>query len=115
MYVGGRIILPRLFAQAARTKSPELFLAASLAGRDRRQPGDDGGGAVADRRRAARRMLIAETEYHSEVEVDDRAVQGAGAGRVPDLGRDAARPGAGAENWAMLAAAMLGVIAVKAA
>ena len=30
MYVGGRLVLPRLFAQAARTKSPELFLAASL-------------------------------------------------------------------------------------
>ena len=30
MYVGGRVVLPRLFGQAARTKSPELFLAASL-------------------------------------------------------------------------------------
>src|SRR3546814_7127066 len=30
MLVGGRFVLPRLFAQAARTKSPELFLAASL-------------------------------------------------------------------------------------
>ena len=30
LYAGGRLVLPRLFAQAARTKSPELFLAASL-------------------------------------------------------------------------------------
>src|SRR5690606_8995424 len=30
MMVIGRLALPRLFAQAARTKSPELFLAASL-------------------------------------------------------------------------------------
>ena len=30
MLVVGRFALPRLFAQAARTKSPELFLAASL-------------------------------------------------------------------------------------
>lgn len=30
MLVGGRFILPRLFAQAARAKSPEVFLAASL-------------------------------------------------------------------------------------
>src|SRR3546814_9993943 len=30
MFVGGRFVLPRLFAQAARTTSPELFLAASL-------------------------------------------------------------------------------------
>ena len=28
--VAGRIALPRLFAQAARTKRPELFLAATL-------------------------------------------------------------------------------------
>ena len=30
MLVAGRLALPRLFGQAARTKSPELFLAASL-------------------------------------------------------------------------------------
>ncbi len=30
LMVGGRLFLPMLFAQAARTKSPELFLAASL-------------------------------------------------------------------------------------
>ncbi len=30
MLVVGRLVLPRLFAQAARTKSPELFLSASL-------------------------------------------------------------------------------------
>src|SRR3546814_20899971 len=30
MFVGGRFVLPRLFAQAARTKSHALFLAASL-------------------------------------------------------------------------------------
>ena len=30
LFVVGRFLLPRMFAQAARTKSPELFLAASL-------------------------------------------------------------------------------------
>jgi CPA2 family monovalent cation:H+ antiporter-2 len=30
MFIAGRFVLPRLFGQAARTKSPELFLAASL-------------------------------------------------------------------------------------
>ena len=30
LLIVGRLLLPRLFAQAARTKSPELFLAASL-------------------------------------------------------------------------------------
>ena len=67
LLVFGRLALPRLFAQAARTKSPELFLAASLlvvilaASPPRGRP-------VADRRRADRRAAIAETEYHGEVE-----------------------------------------------
>jgi CPA2 family monovalent cation:H+ antiporter-2 len=30
LLLAGRFILPRLFAQAARTKSPELFLSACL-------------------------------------------------------------------------------------
>ena len=30
MLIGGRHVLPRLFAQAARAKNPELFLSASL-------------------------------------------------------------------------------------
>ena len=30
MLLIGRLVLPALFAQAARTKSPELFLAVSL-------------------------------------------------------------------------------------
>ena len=30
MLVAGRLVLPPLFAQAARTKSPELFLSVSL-------------------------------------------------------------------------------------
>ena len=30
MWIVGRIVLPHLFAQAARTKSPELFLSVSL-------------------------------------------------------------------------------------
>lgn len=68
MMVIGRIALPRLFAQAARTKSPELFLAASLlvvigASLATAMVGLSPivGALVAG-------LLIAETEYHSEVE-----------------------------------------------
>ena len=64
----GRIALPRLFAQAARTKSPELFLAASLlvvigASLATAVVGLSPivGALIAG-------LLIAETEYHSEVE-----------------------------------------------
>ncbi|WP_347303634.1 cation:proton antiporter [Croceibacterium sp. TMG7-5b_MA50] len=68
MMVGGRYALPYLFAQAARTKSPELFLAASLlvvigaslaTGLIGLSP--IVGALVAG-------LLIAETEYHVEVE-----------------------------------------------
>lgn len=64
----GRFVLPRLFAQAARTKSPELFLAASLlvvivaalvTGAVGLSP--IVGALVAG-------LLIAETDYHAEVE-----------------------------------------------
>src|SRR5690606_26209412 len=68
MMMIGRLALPRLFAQAARTKSPELFLAASLlvvigASLATSMVGLSPivGALVAG-------LLIAETEYHSEVE-----------------------------------------------
>ncbi|MXO59189.1 sodium:proton exchanger [Altererythrobacter salegens] len=68
MMVVGRFALPRLFAQAARTKSPELFLAASMlvvigASLATALVGLSPivGALIAG-------LLIAETEYHAEVE-----------------------------------------------
>ena len=68
LLVVGRIALPRLFAQAARTKSPELFLAASLlvvigASLATAVVGLSPivGAHIAG-------LLIAETEYHGEIE-----------------------------------------------
>ncbi len=68
MMVLGRLALPRLFAAAARAKSPELFLAASLlvvigASLATQLVGLSPvvGALIAG-------LLIAETEYHSEVE-----------------------------------------------
>ncbi|GGC17380.1 potassium transporter TrkA [Novosphingobium marinum] len=68
LLVFGRFALPRLFAQAARTKSPELFLAASLlvvivAALATAAVGLSPivGALIAG-------LLIAETEYHGEVE-----------------------------------------------
>ncbi|WP_205481782.1 cation:proton antiporter [Sphingomonas arenae] len=76
----GRLILPPLFAQAARTKSPELFLAvslltvmlASLA------TGAVGLGAVMGALIAG--LLIAETDYHAEVEVMTAPLRGLALG-----------------------------------
>jgi len=76
----GRFLLWRLFAQAARTKSPELFLAisllvvmlASLA------TGSVGLGAVLGALIAG--LLIAETDYHAEVEVITAPLRGLALG-----------------------------------
>lgn len=110
----GRIILPRLFAQAARTKSPELFLAisllvlmlASLA------TGTVGLGAVAGALIAG--LLIAETDYHAEVEVITAPLRGLAlgiflitVGMRLDLGQLAAA-------WPALLAATVTVLALKA-
>lgn len=69
LLIVGRVALPRLFAQAARTKSPELFLAASLlvvigASLATAIVGLSPivGALIAG-------LLIAETEYHTEVEL----------------------------------------------
>jgi CPA2 family monovalent cation:H+ antiporter-2 len=69
LLVVGRFALPHLFAQAARTKSPELFLAASLlvvigASLATALVGLSPivGALIAG-------LLIAETEYHTEVEL----------------------------------------------
>ena len=68
MMVVGRYALPKLFAQAARTKSPELFLAASLLvviGASL-ATGVVGLSPIVGALVAG--LLIAETEYHAEVE-----------------------------------------------
>lgn len=80
LLVAGRLLFPRLFAQAARTKSPELFLAASLlvvivaSG----ATGAVGLSPIVGALIAG--LLIAETEYHEEVEAITRPFQGLALG-----------------------------------
>lgn len=69
MFVGGRVVLPRLFAQAARTKSPELFLAASLLVVIVASLATTAFGLSPIVGALLAGLLIAETEYRSEVEV----------------------------------------------
>jgi CPA2 family monovalent cation:H+ antiporter-2 len=110
----GRYLLPPLFAQAARTKRPEMFLAisllvvmlASLA------TGAVGLGAVAGALIAG--VLIAETDYHAEVEVITAPLRGLAlgvflitVGMMLDLSALAA-------NWQALLAATAGVLGLKA-
>ena len=68
MLVAGRFALPYLFAQAARTKSPELFLAASLMAVIGASLATSVVGLSPIVGALVAGLLIAETEYHSEVE-----------------------------------------------
>ena len=113
MYVGGRLILPRLFAQAARTKSPELFLAASLLVVIVASVATTAAGLSPIVGALLAGLLIAETEYHSEVEVMTAPFMGLAlgvflitVGMSLDLKLILA-------NWVSLLAAVMGVVAVK--
>jgi monovalent cation:H+ antiporter-2, CPA2 family len=68
LLVIGRLALPRLFAQAARTKSPELFLAASLLVVMGASLATAATGLSPIVGALIAGLLIAETEYHGEVE-----------------------------------------------
>ncbi|MFA6218253.1 MAG: cation:proton antiporter [Erythrobacter sp.] len=68
MMVLGRIALPRLFGQAARTKSPELFLAASMLVVIGASLATAAVGLSPIVGALIAGLLIAETEYHGEVE-----------------------------------------------
>lgn len=68
LLVLGRFLLPPLFAQAARTKSPELFLAASLLVVILASLATAAAGLSPIVGALVAGLLIAETEYHSEVE-----------------------------------------------
>jgi CPA2 family monovalent cation:H+ antiporter-2 len=68
LLVVGRLLLPRLFAQAARTKSPELFLAASLLVVIGASLATSATGLSPIVGALIAGLLIAETEYHGEVD-----------------------------------------------
>lgn len=112
--VAGWFLLPRIFAQAARAKDPELFLAASLlvvivAALATATVGLSPivGALLAG-------LMIAETEYHGEVEAITAPFKGLA------LGVFLISVGMGlnlktiAEQWPMLVAAVVGVVVVKA-
>lgn len=68
LMVLGRLLLPMLFAQAARTKSPELFLSASLLVVIVASLATAASGLSPIVGALIAGLLIAETEYHGEVE-----------------------------------------------
>ncbi|TMM50167.1 cation:proton antiporter [Qipengyuania marisflavi] len=68
LLIAGRMLLPRLFVQAARTKSPELFLAAALLVVIGASLATAAVGLSPIVGALIAGLLIAETEYHGEVE-----------------------------------------------
>ncbi|WP_341209068.1 cation:proton antiporter [uncultured Sphingomonas sp.] len=114
MYVGGRLVLPRLFAQAARTKSPELFLAASLLVVIVASVATTAAGLSPIVGALLAGLLIAETEYHTEVEVMTAPFKGLALGVFLITVGMSLDLGAIARNWMPLLTAVLGVVAAKA-
>jgi CPA2 family monovalent cation:H+ antiporter-2 len=113
MLLLGRFVLPRLFAQAARTKSPELFLSVSLLVVITASLATTAVGLSPIVGALVAGILIAETEYHGEVEVMTAPFRGLGlgifliaVGMSMDLEFIAG-------HWAQLLMALLGVMVAK--
>ena len=114
MLVLGRILLPRLFAQAARAKNPELFFAASLLVVIAASLATAAAGLSPIMGALIAGILIAETDYHNEVEVITAPFRGLAlgiflitVGMSVDLRLIVA-------NWGEVLLAVIGVLLVKA-
>jgi CPA2 family monovalent cation:H+ antiporter-2 len=112
--LGGWFLLPRIFAQAARAKDPELFLAASLLVVIVAAMATAAVGLSPIVGALLAGLMIAETEYHNEVEVITAPFKGLA------LGVFLISVGMGlnlktiAGQWPSLVAAVVGVVLVKA-
>lgn len=80
LLVFGRLLLPRLFAQAAQTKSPELFLAATMLVVIASALATSMVGLSPIMGALLAGLLIAETEYHTEVEAITKPFKGLALG-----------------------------------
>lgn len=113
LLVGGRLVLPRLFAQAARTKSPEVFLAACLLVIILASLATSAVGLSPIVGALVAGLVIAETEYHREVEVITEPFKGLALGVfLITVGMSLDLPVV-MDNWASLLLAVVGVVVVK--
>ena len=114
MLVIGRFLLPRLFAQAARTKSPELFLSISLLTVMGASLATSAAGLSPIVGALIAGVLIAETEYRGEVEAMIAPFYGLGLGIfliTVGMSVDLAQV---TRQWELIVAALLGVMLLKA-
>jgi CPA2 family monovalent cation:H+ antiporter-2 len=113
LYGLGRVLLPKLFAQAARTKSPELFLSAALLVVIFASIATSAAGLSPIVGALLAGMLIAETEYHNEVEVVTAPFKGLALGVFLITVGMSVDLRSILESWPTLLAAVAGVVAVK--
>jgi monovalent cation:H+ antiporter-2, CPA2 family len=114
MLAVGRFILPMLFGQAARTKSPELFISASLLVVILSSLATAAIGLSPIVGALIAGILIAETDYRGEVETVTAPFKGLALGVfLISIGMQIDLNFI-AKNWAELVAAITGVLIVKA-
>ena len=113
LYAAGRLVLPRMFGQAARTKSPELFLAASLLVVIVASLATAAAGLSPIVGALLAGLLIAETEYHEEVDAITAPFKGLALGVFLISVGMALDLRLVARYWPELLAAIAGVMAVK--
>ena len=113
MLLLGRFLLPPLFAQAARTKSPELFLSASLLVVIAASLATTAAGLSPIVGALVAGILIAETDYHGEVEVMTAPFRGLGLGIFLITVGMSVNLDFIAAHWAQLLMALVGVMVAK--
>ena len=110
----GRFVLPALFAQAARTKNPELFLAISLLTVILASLATSSIGLSPILGALIAGVLIGETDYHAEVEAITSPLTGLALGIfLITVGMRIDLPSL-AERWDEILGAVAGVLLVKA-
>ena len=112
--VVGRFILPALFAQAARSKKPELFLAITLLVVILSAALTASVGLSPIMGALIAGLIIAETEYRNEVEVVIEPFKGLALGVFLITVGMRIDVGALIDDWLLLLGALAGVILVKA-
>ena len=114
MLIAGRFLLPHLFAQAARTKSPELFLAVSLLVVILASLATSAVGLSPILGALVAGVLIAETDYRSEVELVTAPLRGLALGVFLITVGMQLDLGALLADWPRLLIALVAVLIVKA-
>tara|TARA_R110000787_G_scaffold6861_4_gene23685 strand:+ start:5685 stop:7472 length:1788 start_codon:yes stop_codon:yes gene_type:complete len=113
MLVMGRFLLPHVFSQAARTKSPEVFLAASLLVVIVSSLATSIAGLSPIVGALLAGLLIAETDYHGEVEVMTAPFKGLALGVFLITVGMSLDIRVILANWQSLVMAVVGVVVAK--